>query len=1189
MFQPRGKSICLLFFVAVFCTWASPLFAQGYGTISGTVSDPTGAMVADATVKVTQSQTGRVVSAVSNKDGAFVFPALLPSGYSLSVAAKGFQSYNQTGIVLQADQALTVHVKLQLGSAKDTVEVTGAVPQVDTTTGTLSQVIDQQSVVDIPLNGRNAASLITMVAGVVDAANEGNGVNQGNGKTFPSVVVSSSNGTLPNQANYLLNGGNNVDEMTNANAPFPMPDAVQEFSVQTSNYNAEYGQSAGSMVNIVTKSGTSAFHGNAFEFLRNGYFNAKPYFADKADTMHRHQWGGTIGGPAIIPHISQGKKTQFFFGFQHTSINQASSTNQTTVPTLAEEGRDSSGNFSLPYADLGNWCSAGFDASGMCNKASGQIKNPFTGQAYAYNRIPKADFDPVAVALLKAFPAYSGSEAAGKIGGPVNYTRPSKQTFNEEIARVDHQFSSKDQLFGHYFHDYWEQPAIYDPNMLASYTSYFNTRYQNALLSETHVFSDNLLNNLTVNYQRLIALRGGPQGSKNITDYGVTNLWQPNNGPYMDVQVSDYFSARSSAFAGWMRNNYTLNDDLHWVKGNHNLAFGVHYELSKFDVNNVYQSYGGFTSGKLDVDGYRNAYANFLTGFVTSFGQGNYTLVNDRNHFPGAYAQDSWKVTPRLTVNYGVRWEQFAPWHNKIGNLQKFDATAYVNNQTSSLYSKLPAGLLLGGVDSGVPQNGTENQNWKFMPRFGFAYDVKGDGKTVVRGGWGMFYQDRLPGFFNINQAGNAPNTMSVGLGNLGMGGTNDGGPLSNPYCTGGCGGKGKAYANPFPFTLPFAKDKVFPNQQLVLQYDDNFQVPVTYSYNLTIERQLTSSMAGRIAYVGSGSRHQFVNLELNPAVNNGAVDSKGNPLAANIRRAYNTAPTVGPCTTATGCAMSYGSIIDAAMIGSANYHSFQGTLDKRFSGGLYFKANVTWSKTTDDMPQATRISNTANLNAGESYVYPLYPKNATGIPAAAYVSDIKALDRGLSDIDHPLVVSFHYAWDLPKLHSGNGFLRAIVNGWKTSGVVLHRSGDSLTAWAGTDVSLTGLGQDRAVYDSSLPMYYSDAAAGSKVNCVAGKHCVQWLNPSAFSTPKNSGAGTGFGNVVKGSLRGPGYTNWDASVTRSFHVWRESTLQFRAEYFNVLNHTEIRNPNTSSSASAFGTITGAYDPRIAQFALKYVF
>ena len=1183
--------LALIAFLLIACTTAR-LNAQGFATISGTVTDPSGAVIPSATVTATQTQTGTASTVKSGADGNYVFPALLPSRYSISVSATGFQGYTQTGITLQADQSITVNIKMTVGAATQTVSVSGDAPQVDTTTGTLSQVIDEARVVDLPLNGRNAASLITLVAGVVDATNQGNGVNQGNGKTFPAAVVTSANGTLPNQSNYLLDGGNNVDEMTNVNGPFPFPDALQEFSVQTSNYNAEFGQSAGAIVNIVTKSGGSQFHGDAFEFLRNGYFNARNYFATVADNIHRHQFGGVIGGPVIIPHISKGQSTQFFFGYQHTLFHQNSNSSTTTVPTLAEEGRGSA-----TYADFGNLCTGGWDANNVCVTATQRITNPFTNVAYPLNRIPASDFDPAAVAYEKVFPTFSGTEAAGKIGGTVNYFQPTVQFFNEYVSRVDHQFGDKDHFFGRYYQNYFEQAAVYNPAMLASYRSYFNTRYQNALLAETHTFTSNILNSLIISYQREVSLRGGPPGSQDITAFGVKNLWQPPTGPYLAATVTNYFGASSSAFAGWLRNNYTFNDDLHWVKGSHNLAFGGHFELSKFDVTNVFQGYGGFTFGTASQSlggttyQYPNAMANFQMGFMTAFGQGNFELLNDRAHFPGLYAQDSWKLNHRLTLNYGVRWEQFAPWVNKIGQQTAFSPSNYAANKSTSAFSTLPAGMLLSG-DTGFPKDGLNSRNKQFMPRAGFAYDVFGDGKTVVRGGAGIFFQDRMPGFFNLNQAGNVPNTVSVGLSNLGMigsaPGANPGGPFSNPYCTGCTTG---AYPNPFPFTLPFAASHVFPNGILVDEFDPsgNFQVPVTYDYNLTIERQLRSSWAVRLAYVGSGSRHQFVNLELDPSVNAVGVPSLSG-LSTNARRVYNSAPVVGPCSVGNACKANYAQIVTAAMIGSAKFNSFQGTLEKKMSHGLSLLMNYTWSKSLDDMPQATRVSNTEDLNAGESYVYPLYPAGATGVPAAAYVSDIKALDRGLSDIDHPNVISVSYVYSLPKMRTGSRILQYAANGWRTSGLIQHRSGDSLTAFVNSgDNSQTGLAQDRAQRDFTKNAYLKTVGGG---DCVAGKSCVAWLNNAAFSVPANTGVGTGFGNVVKGSLRGPGSTLWHGSVVRAFPVYRETNLEFRAEYFNLLNHTILNNPNTSNpigSSTSFGTITGSADPRIAQFSLKYTF
>jgi len=1191
--------LCMVLCLMLVALCATSAVAQGFGSISGTVTDPTGAVIAQATVTAIQTSTGRETTTVSGKDGNYVFPTLLPSGYSLKVTANGFQTYTQSGIVLQANQSLSVHVALAVGSGSETVSVSADAPQVDTTTGTLSQVIDESRMVDMPLNGRNAADLIKLVAGVADASNEGNGANQGNGKTFPSAVITSANGTLPNQSNYLLNGGNNVDEMTNVNGPFPMPDAVQEFSVQTSNYDASFGQSAGAVVNIVTKQGGSAFHGDLFEFVRNPMFNARPFFAKAVDTIHRNQFGGTVGGPVIIPHFSKGQKTQFFFGYQKTVYHTGSSSSNVTVPTLAEEGRTGTG-----YADYGNYCTGGWNASGTCNTASQALRNPFTNAIYAYNRIPTADLDPAAVNLATHFLTYTGTEKAGVIGGAMPYYKATQQSFDEYIARVDHQLTAQDHLFGHYFYTYFEQPAIYDESNLSTYTSYFNTRYQNALIAETHTFTPNLLNNLIINYQREVALRGGPSGSKNVTDYGVKNIWQPNTGPYMSVGVTGYFSATSSAFAAWGRNNYTFNDDLHWVKGNHNFAFGGHIEASKFDVTNVYQSYGGFTSGTATntlssgTYTYPIAAANFMMGFLTGFGQGNFEQVNDRNHFPGLYAQDSWKVNRRLTLNYGVRWEMFAPWANPVSKQTAFDPAKFAAKTGTSQYTTLPAGMVLTG-DPGFPDNGVRNLYKQFMPRVGFAYDVFGNGKTSVRGGFGVFYQDRLPGFFNLTQASYVPNTISVAPSNLGMynptAGANPGGPLSDPYCTSTSSCAAGKITNPFPFTLPFASSQKFPTTFQVAEYDPSgdFKVPVTYDYNLTVEQQLSYGFALRMAYVGSGSRHQAVMIELNPSVNLAGVST-----TTHYRRVYNTAGTIGPCTAATtaGCGTpAYSNINQAAMIGSAGFNSFQATLEKKMSRGFQVTANFTWSKTLDDMPQATRVSNTADVNPGESYVYPIYPSNATGIPAAAVPMDVKALDRGISDIDHPFITSLSYVYAFPKLHVGHRVFQAIVNDWRTSGLLQTHSGDSLTVYVGTgDPSGTGLAQERGVRDFTKDAYLHKFGGGRCPTMTGlGSSCYNWFNPDAFTNPVNSGPGTGFGNIVKGSLRGPSYTDWDAALVRTFRIYRETKMDFRAEYFNLLNHTVLGNPavnNPIASSTTFGAIKSTgHDPRIAQFSLKYTF
>src|SRR3954447_15765518 len=377
-----------VFAFAFFC-FAVLGFGQGFGTIVGTVTDQSGAVVAGAKVSITDPSTGQSRDETTNDQGYYVVPSLKPAPYDVSVSAAGFGVANQKGITLQADQSATVNVTLSLGQTAETVLVTGEPPQVNTTTATMSEVVEQRRVVDLPLNGRNAATLLLVVAGATPAP--GSDVDQGNTKTFPGAVTVSTNGSRQNQVSYRLDGANNNDLYTNTNQPFPFPDALQEFSVQTSNYGARYGGNAGGVVNVVTKSGTNSLHGDAFEFVRNGVFNARNFFAPARDQLKRNQFGGTIGGPVVIPKLYDGKdKTFFFFGYQGTRIRNLGNVQSATLPTAAQRA----GNFS-----------ALLDANNPANpfRRSIQLRDR-NGAILPGNIIPSNLFDPAAVAFFRYIP-----------------------------------------------------------------------------------------------------------------------------------------------------------------------------------------------------------------------------------------------------------------------------------------------------------------------------------------------------------------------------------------------------------------------------------------------------------------------------------------------------------------------------------------------------------------------------------------------------------------------------------------------------------------------------------------------------------------------------------------------------------------------------------------------------------------
>lgn len=1081
---------------------AQRLMAQEFGSIQGIVTDATGAVVVSATITAVSSETGTTNVVNTNGSGQYVFPSMRPATYSITVAASGFDKYVQKDLLLQANQSVTRNITLQLGSASQTVTVSTDSQQVDTSTGTLSQVIDTRRVNDLPLNGRNAAQLTTLVAGAVLAPN--NGSDQGQTKTFPVAVTVSLNGSSADQTGYMLDGGNNIDSYTNVNAPFPFPDALREFSVETANYDAQYGQNAGGVVNIVTKSGTHAFHGDLFEYVRNRVFNARNYFASSVDPLKRNQFGGTLGGPLIIPHLISGQHTFFFVGDQKTILRNHAGDKSSFVPTQANLNGDFSALLSAsnPANPLGQAI---------------QIVNPFTGKQYANNFIDPSTFDPAAVAFVKDLPSVTGN-------GLVFYQNPIKQDFNEVVVRGDHDLGQTDHIVARYYLNHFTNAGVLNTSNLLTYSDQANIRVQNALLAETHSFTTNLLNNVTANYTREVSIRGPLPGAPNAASFGV-NIWQPVQKSIQTLNVSGFFSVGDNPQATFQRNNYAFTEDLHWVKGNHSLAFGAHGETAKIDINSLFNQPGLFTFNSNTTN---YALASFMLGYMSQFGQGSGQYFNNRNQFYGFYAQDNWRLTRKLTLNYGVRYEPFWEWRELKHRTERFSPEAYAAGTVSRVYTNAPRGLLFVG-DPGVTEySGVKPVYTNFMPRVGFAYDVYGNGKMSVRGGFGVFYDTRQPGIMGGSVANSTPFSVAVTL-------TQPKGAFSNPYA---------GTANPFPTPSPAPADLVFPSPVQAFTYDPHgdYQVPVTYAWNTTIEQQFSNSTAMRLAYVGSHMSHALTSIELNPA-----TYIPGSTLGTDARRLY----------------QGYSNIVDTDMGASGTYHSLQATLQRRLTRGLEATANYTWSKALNDIPYGSGLT---GGSTNQSYVFPIYTPS------------YKRLDRGPADFDRRSVFTGSYVWTIPKMGEGNMLLRAVANGWQTMGIFQAFTGQPITLTAGKDASLTGLNQDRALYNGIN-------AYGGMACSATAPHCVNYLNPAAFSVPANGS----FGNVVKGSFRGPGYFDWDASLQRSFPLKGESNVQFRAEYFNLLNRTNLLNPTTSRSSGGFGSITSANDPRIAQLSLKLAF
>lgn len=700
-------------------------------SIVGTVTDPSGSLVPSAVVHVTNEGTSQTRNAVANGQGYYVVPSLAPSTYTLKVEAPGFSPYTRTGIVLQADQTATNNVTVSLRSVVESVTVTGAEPQVNTTTSTLSEVVDQRRVIDLPLNGRNAANLTLITAGTVLGPS---GADEGNSKTFPGAVTISSNGARQNQNSFRLDGATNNDIYTNVNQPFPFPDALAEFSVQTSNAPPRYGGNAGAVVNVVTKSGTNAYHGDVFEFVRNAAFNARNYFADTRDQLKRNQFGGTIGGPVTIPGLYSGKDRTFFFtGYQATRIRNNVNGLQSFVPTQA----DLNGDFSSLLTPGGN--------NPFGNKIV-HIKNPASplpcdattgntssqsgvpGGCYPNNQVPTSLFDPAAVALTKLLPVGTGN-------GNITYARPLKQNFDEGIARLDHALTEKDHLLARYYYNRFVNGAYLDKISYVNNTGASTITFQSATIGETHTFNPSTLNEFHIAYGREISVRSPAKGSVNVADLGV-NIYQPAGAHIIEsLSVSGYFSVSQTDPATFARNQYSLNDDLSLIRGRHSITLGGQVIDGQVLLRNQFHQPGNFG---FTADYNNDALASFLTGHLRTFLQGNGEFKDNRLLTYGIYAEDIYHISRRVTLNAGLRYDPFFPWHETKGRSEVFDPAAYAAGRTSPVYTNAPKGLLFPG-DQGVPQYGLRPNFKNIAPRVGFAIDLDGDGKTALRGGFGVF------------------------------------------------------------------------------------------------------------------------------------------------------------------------------------------------------------------------------------------------------------------------------------------------------------------------------------------------------------------------------------------------------------------------------------------------------------------
>jgi hypothetical protein len=862
--------------------WTTPAIAQfTTARLSGTVMDKTGSAVAGATVTALQVTTGYKQTETTGSEGTYLFPSLPVGNYSLTVQGSGFTTYVQNGIVLSVGQAATQNVTLQLGSVTQQVTVRANASLVTTDSPTLGQVIDSKNVVDLPLNGREAQQLVFLTPGTVNETS----MYCCEGGTLPGEQYAKVDGGTANGVDYLLDGVDCNDTYVNANLPFPSPDALEEFNVQTDNMSAAYGDAVSGVVNVVTRSGTDNIHGDAFEFLRNYAMDARNYFASSPDPLKQNQFGGTIGGPIL-------KNKLFYFGsYQGTRTNTAPNGQVAFVPTATER----QGNFS----DLGT-----------------PIVDPATGLAFPGNQLPT--ISPVAQYLLKYIPLPNGP------GRELTYNGiPTEQNTDEYLAKADY-IVGNHHLSAHYFQMNYSIPLVVPPasNILTANTEApANVTLKHVSIVDIYTLSPHFLLNSYFGYtsQNGNTLSGEPF---TIADAG-SMVAQPTNqvagAKVMNVSVGGNFSIGKQHSTGvWNRGDQSLREVAAWLRGTNELQFGGEFLRIRAPMANTYESAGIFS--------FSNSYtgdniADFMLGDVSNFTQAGGLYLNFTGVKWSTFVQDDWHATPRLILSAGLRWDPFLPYTDSLGRV-----ACFVPGAQSTRYPNAPTGLLFGGTnhDAGCPRSSIDNNLGNVAPRMGFAYRLTEDGKTSIRGGAGYYYQ--APNTVSFEDVvGVPPFAPVINLSDV---------DFSDPYGSAGV-------ANPFPGQFgprnP-GSDATFPQDISFTQiFSRHFRLPEVLTWNLTLERGIGNNWLARAAYLGNTAKRlggtgdqEYGLLQLNPAI---YIPGQSTEANTQQRRVY---PQFG-----------YIDSINSGV--NSNYNALQLTLQKNFSRGFSLLTNYTWSKELDD------------------------------------------------------------------------------------------------------------------------------------------------------------------------------------------------------------------------------------------------
>jgi hypothetical protein len=863
--------------------------------IDGVVTDPSGAPIAGAQIKATQVETGQVRNSVTDSTGRYALPNLPVGHYQLQVSAPGFKSYVQKGIELQVATNPSIPVTLQIGAVTESIQVVADSAKVETKENSISQVVDTQRLEDLPLNGRNLTQLLTITGYSTSSMNLRGGDLTGS----KNIQGSAGSGTFSvaggaaNGVNYLLDGGDNNDAFSNVNMPIPFPDAVQEFSIQANGLPAQYGLHPGGVVNIVTRSGTNAYHGDLFDFFRNGDLNARPKGVINQqplrDSLKRNQFGGTIGGPI------RKDKLFFFAGYQGTRQRSDPANRTAYVPDAAALA----GDFSVLDAAKAN---------GGCLNTARTLRDP-NGNPYPGNRIPVSTFDPAGLKLASHYLPASDNPC-----GQYIYGFPANNPDDEIIGRVDYNLNSKHALFARYFiYDYTGQYVFNGTNALTTSQSGNQDRTQTITIGDNYTLSPTSINAFHATFVRRRDDRASTLFSP--TDLGV-NMFI-NRPDYSQFTVSNYsgggfnIGCGTCAPADFNINTYQVADDFTMIRGKHQIAFGFDGRKDQFNSFNYQQANGQFSfNGSTTGDGL----ADLLIGRFSNLTDGNVISDYLRQNVIGLYAQDNFHATPHLTLNFGLRWEPDLPAYDKYGRGDQFLWPLFLQNVHSTVYPGAPAGLIFNGDPQNPYGKALTASHWaNFSPRIGLVWDPTGKGKQTVRAAFTLMH-DTPELFYPERWTTNPPYVSSISL---------TSGQFSNPFASYTLNGH---TGDPFPGAT------VFPTQGAYISLPPN--IPPTYmmQWNLSYQRQISHNWLATANYIGNASRHIWGSTDVNYAIPlPGATTANENQR----RLTSLTNPSEG---------QYYSGIIQTDPGGDAEYHALFLSIEHHFANHYTLLTNYTWS-----------------------------------------------------------------------------------------------------------------------------------------------------------------------------------------------------------------------------------------------------